>query len=430
MSDYFSRVERQLAVRVAASHGRRRLAFPLPHPWPGAVAAVVSCAVVVAVIVALGGLGHGAVRSGPAVSSGSGVTLLAITPGGRPATSAQLNAAVATLRQRLRAALPGARLSVSGSDVTVRGISAAQRALVLGLAGPGALQLFDWERSVMVSGHESLLAAVTRHERLALTISQGVGPAQPGSAGAGAMTIAQAAVVAQTAGRSEPQRGAARDDRPTTFYLRAPGTDPACATPASADGVASSAAHHACLLAGPSSSRAALRSMVTPGVSPSSGHVVAVPPGYAIVQANGVSDPFAAPFAATDPRARFFVVRGPVDLTTADLVHVHVARDQSGQPDVQFGFTALGATRFQAATAGVAHRGQEVSQAGEALNQHFAVVIDGRLITVPQIDFRTYPDGIAGSFGADITGGFTPASARALASVLATGPLAVTFVPR
>ena len=79
----------------------------------------------------------------------------------------------------------------------------------------------------------------------------------------------------------------------------------------------------------------------------------------------------------------------------------------------------------------VARRGAHVSVGGETLNQHFAVAVDGQLLTVPQIDFRQYPDGIIGGGGADITGGFTPQSARDLATELRSGalPLSVRVVP-
>ena len=53
-----------------------------------------------------------------------------------------------------------------------------------------------------------------------------------------------------------------------------------------------------------------------------------------------------------------------------------------------------------------------------------------RLITVPQIDFRTYPDGVTGNGGADITGGFTASSAQALAAQLRAGPLPVRMSVR
>ncbi len=67
--------------------------------------------------------------------------------------------------------------------------------------------------------------------------------------------------------------------------------------------------------------------------------------------------------------------------------------------------------------------GQNVSVGGETLNQHFAVALDNQLVTVPQIDFHQYPDGIIGGGGADITGGFTARTAKDAATQLRYGPL-------
>jgi hypothetical protein len=53
------------------------------------------------------------------------------------------------------------------------------------------------------------------------------------------------------------------------------------------------------------------------------------------------------------------------------------------------------------------------------------VALDTKLITVPQIDFKTYPEGIPGDNGADITAGFTIQSARDLAPQLRLGALPI-----
>jgi hypothetical protein len=56
-------------------------------------------------------------------------------------------------------------------------------------------------------------------------------------------------------------------------------------------------------------------------------------------------------------------------------------------------------------------------------------VLDTRLIAVPSIDFKTYPDGITGGGGADIAGVFTSHSAQDLAAILRSGPLAANVAP-
>ncbi len=127
--------------------------------------------------------------------------------------------------------------------------------------------------------------------------------------------------------------------------------------------------------------------------------------------------------------SRFFVLEHRPALTNADITKPVAATDQSGEPAVTFGFTRNGAAAFQRLTAGVAHRGVIVSGLGETLNQHFAVTVDHLLLTVPSIDFKTYPDGVPGNNGADIVGGLTAQSARDLATLLRYGPLAVRVIP-
>jgi len=105
----------------------------------------------------------------------------------------------------------------------------------------------------------------------------------------------------------------------------------------------------------------------------------------------------------------------------------------TGQPDVVFDFTAHGKTAFERVTKEIAHRGQEAQLPGvtkeEAL-QHFAIVLDGQLITVPSIDFTQYPEGIDASNGSEISGAFTILSAGNLANELRSGalPLRLTLI--
>jgi SecD/SecF fusion protein len=79
--------------------------------------------------------------------------------------------------------------------------------------------------------------------------------------------------------------------------------------------------------------------------------------------------------------------------------------------------------KFQSLTRTIAHRGQAASDPARPLLQHFAVALGNLLITVPSIDFDGYPNGVSGSAGAQITGGFTGQSARDLATLLRDGAL-------
>lgn len=126
-----------------------------------------------------------------------------------------------------------------------------------------------------------------------------------------------------------------------------------------------------------------------------------------------------------DPAARFYVLKAVPLLTGAGITHPRTSTDGSGQPDLVFGFTAHGAAAFTTLTRGVAERGQRLSSLGQTFNQHFAIALDGRLLSVPYIDFKAYPDGITSKNGADISGGFTTRSATDLATILRYGPLPV-----
>jgi SecD/SecF fusion protein len=100
----------------------------------------------------------------------------------------------------------------------------------------------------------------------------------------------------------------------------------------------------------------------------------------------------------------------------------------TGAPDVTFDFTSHGKSVFEHVTKVIAERGQEAKLPGvskEAALQHFAIVLDGQLITVPSIDFEKYPEGIDASTGSEISGGFTLTSAQELADELQSGALPI-----
>ncbi|HEY2202455.1 MAG TPA: protein translocase subunit SecD, partial [Solirubrobacteraceae bacterium] len=93
-----------------------------------------------------------------------------------------------------------------------------------------------------------------------------------------------------------------------------------------------------------------------------------------------------------------------------------------------FEFTNHGKSVFQRVTKEIAERGQAAQLPGvgkEAAQQHFAVVLDGQLITTPSIDYTKYPEGIDASTGSQISGGFTISSAQELAQELQSGALPI-----
>jgi hypothetical protein len=119
-----------------------------------------------------------------------------------------------------------------------------------------------------------------------------------------------------------------------------------------------------------------------------------------------------------DPR-RAYVLTGSPALTSADLASAQPARDpRIGEPIVRLRFTPDGVTAFSRVTREIAHRG-----AAQRANQHLALVVDDRILSVPFIDYRQVPNGIDGTRGGQISSDLTPADARILAAVLSTGPL-------
>jgi SecD/SecF fusion protein len=97
----------------------------------------------------------------------------------------------------------------------------------------------------------------------------------------------------------------------------------------------------------------------------------------------------------------------------------------TGQPIVTFNFTGKGRKIWQDVTRTIAQRGQATQGLQGGGNQHFAIVLDNELISVPFIDFHQNPDGIDASNGSQIEGGFTIKSAQRLANLLKSGALPV-----
>ena len=145
-----------------------------------------------------------------------------------------------------------------------------------------------------------------------------------------------------------------------------------------------------------------------------------VPIGYAVLQAAALR-----PGRSSDG---YFVVRERPAISNHAIVSPQATRDpNTREPGVKFGFTAVGDAKFRTLTRRIAERGDLVSSAGQTLNQHFAIALDNKLLTVPFIDFKQYPDGINGRHGAEIAGGLTTQTAKDLAVLLRYGPLPVNL---
>ncbi len=157
---------------------------------------------------------------------------------------------------------------------------------------------------------------------------------------------------------------------------------------------------------------------------------VRVNPGTILIQARP-TESSAGKVVNHSPNS-FFVLKDDPVLTGADVTNPQQGFDEgaggNGQPNVNFGFTSHGKSVFEQVTKEIAHRGQEAQLPGVPkanAEQHFAVGLDGQLITTPSIDYTKYPEGIDSTNGSEISGGFTISSAQELAEELQSGALPI-----
>ncbi len=159
--------------------------------------------------------------------------------------------------------------------------------------------------------------------------------------------------------------------------------------------------------------------------------VVRVNPGTVVIQARAIENA-KGKVTQKSPNSWYVMNDDPV-LTGSDVTNPQQGFDEggggTGAPNVTFGFTSHGKKVFEGVTRKIAERGQEAQLPGsggkEAAMQHFAVVLDGQLITTPSIDYTKYPEGIDASTGSQISGGFTISSAQELAQELQSGALPI-----
>jgi SecD/SecF fusion protein len=409
VSGYFDRIEQQLVRRVEAgapSSSRFRLR-------PNLLAPAVSVAVALLVVVIFLSI-HGTRSPGSASSGGVELVYQAEpTPEVPHVTQAALARVVGVMRERAAAAGDAAvSIRTTGNEITVQLAANKNLASLEREIGTTAqLYFYDWEANVLLPDGSAVASKLRAQDQAAVSISQGAG--EPG----GGSTSLYAAV--KLAARQPASAGGSTlgDE----YYLFASGGSSACAASARFYGVTSAATGQRCLLAGPASSTFTLRQGLPPSVTMSEGQLLVVKPGTVVLQAVPAS--FANPPKTAAPDTQFFVLRDRVALTGAEITKPQQSTDSGGNPDVQFGLTRNGAKAFTNMTAAIAHRGSLDSGVGEKLQQHFAVALDGILVTVPQIDYTVYPDGIPTDQGAEIAAGFTISSARAFAAELRVGSL-------
>ncbi len=422
MSDYFDRLERQL-VRKVETGVRRRTRIPVRLEHLAVAASVLVVIAVVAVFVVTRGRGT---TGGPAPGRTVRIRFSVSRLDPRTPLQRSVEHSVQVLRQRLDAVFQGVRVSRAGGDVVVSVPKAAgvSRERIVALAVPARLEFYDWEANALTANGSNVASRLNSQDAAAVRISQGNSALAPGEPGAGSLPLYEAVKLAF---RQQPLANPVNARSGPLYYLFAAPGSRACQTTARDRGDRATATVH-CLLAGPASTAHALDSSLPAGVSASQGQRLKVPQGMVVLQAMNATA--AQPTPLSSPTAQFYVLKDNVALSGADITNPSKSTDQTGSPDVTFAFSSAGAHKFQSVTARIARRGANISRFGQMLNQHFAVALDNQLVTVPSIDFRNYPDGISGGTGADIVAGFTPQSARTLATLLRYGPLSVDLAAR
>jgi len=347
------------------------------------------------------------------------------TPQTPHVTQAALQRAVDTMNQRVN------QLGVSEPQIETQGsaqisvglpdVQNTKRAEAL-VGTTARLEFYDWEANALTPSGKTVASLLTTQDPSAVTISQG-GAVAPGGLGGGSMPLYQAVKLAS----AQPKEVSASNARPGSEYFAfgAPGS-PVCKTAARFYHVTALVGQYCNLSPSPQDNPSDLAATLPTGVSLSSPGVktLVVPQGWVVLQAVP-SNGFSHELTWTNPTAQYYVLRDHVALFGNEITNPQQSTDPSGQPDVAFGFTGKGANAFQNVTAQIAHRGALVSGLGHRWAQHFAVALDTQLITVPNIDYNTYPDGISGGNGADITGGFTITTAQDLAQQLRLGALPI-----
>ncbi len=377
------------------------------------LAPVLSLVVVVAVTAVLLHAGTG--RHSTAVGgTADGVVLkLHPTPAVPRVTAAAVGEEIQILRARLRSlGAAGVRFTRAGDEIVVRSRAIAASPLARALLTKDPQVTFtDWEQNVIAPDGRTVASLLLGGNHQAETLSQGHA-GDVGTPNSGARTLYAAVQLASR----QPTRAAAvtlTRRGPESFAFAAAGSGRCRKSNAP------------CWAAGPSTTPAtaagaARRAGVAEPI------VLTVPQGTIIVRASDPATALRPDYP--DASARYYVMRDGAALNGLDLRRVSASTDAAGQPDVGGRLTAAGLRAFRRLTAEVAHRGQNLRIGASPFYQHFAIVIDGALVTVPIINYEQYPDGVLAPSGIEIDG-LSRAGTTQLADVLRlrTLPLRTTI---
>ena len=120
----------------------------------------------------------------------------------------------------------------------------------------------------------------------------------------------------------------------------------------------------------------------------------------------------------------YYVFQNNPGLTGADVTEARATIQTGGlgsrERIVTLQFTGEGRQKFADITRELAQDGQ---LKGEL--QRFAIILDGRIVSNPTIDYNQYPTGIDGRNGAEINGDFSQGEAETLAKQINSGALPI-----
>ena len=155
------------------------------------------------------------------------------------------------------------------------------------------------------------------------------------------------------------------------------------------------------------------------GGPPSGSRVVGISAGVAVIEDQRTP--------GQPPRLhRYFAIEDDAELSESDIRNPRVEADEvTGGAVMSFDFTAPGRRAFKRLTRRVAARAAKAAAAygaSEASFQHFAIVVDERIVSLAATDALANPDGIDAP-GAQIAGLGSREAARQLARRLAQPPL-------
>jgi SecD/SecF fusion protein len=179
------------------------------------------------------------------------------------------------------------------------------------------------------------------------------------------------------------------------------------------------------LLAGPEPTRKDLFADLPGEREPKGSEILEVPQGTLVVE----NERQPLPNSDILQPLSWFVIRDRPSLSGKDIKDPKQEFDpQTNQPNVTFKFTGSGRDKFHAITRTIAERGLQNHVPGNPPDQdsdHFAVVLDNKVVSRPIINFQENPDGIDGRTGAQISGNFKIQEAQDLADFLKIGALPI-----